>query len=105
MRGGGLYAFSFAVTFIIFEIGSLGGDLADIGGLFNGQVVEFVVQFFVDSFTNTLKALVWPLHVVQIAPPWGAIGLGVAFIAFTNFLKPPITRWLFPDDGRPEQDE
>lgn len=105
VRGGGLYAFGFAITFVILEIGSLGEDLAEIGGLFNGQLIEFVVQFFIDSFTNTFKALVWPLHVVRIAPPWGAVGLGVAFIVFTRFLKPPITRWLFPEEEWPKQDE
>ena len=42
----------------------------------------------------------WPVYVVQLAPPWGAIGLGLAFVGLTRFLKSPIERWLFGD--RPE---
>ena len=97
VRGGGLYACGFAVTFLFFEIGSLREDVAEVGSLFGGDVVNFVIAFFIDSFTNTLKAFMWPLYVVALAPPWGAIGLGLAFVGFTSYLKPPITRWLFPD--------
>jgi len=98
VRGGGLYALGFAVSFVIFEAGSLGDDIMGVGSLFNGQAVNFVVQFVIDSFTNTIKAFMWPLYVVQTAPPWGAIGLGLAYVGFSKFLKPPIDRWLFPDD-------
>jgi len=97
VRGGGLYACGFALTFLVFEIGSLRDDIAQIGGIFNGELIEFVINFLIDSFTNTIKAFAWPVYVVQIAPPFGAIGLGIAFVAFTKYLKPPITRWLFPD--------
>lgn len=99
VRGGGLYALGFAVSFIIFEVGSLGDDIMGIGSLFNGQAVDFVIQFFIDSLTNTLKAFMWPLYVVQMAPPWGAIGLGLAYVGFSKYLKPPIDRWMFPDDS------
>lgn len=104
VRGGGLYALGFALSFVYFEVGSLGDDILGIGGLFNGQAVDFVVQFFIDSFKNTLKAFVWPVYAVQLAPPWGAIGLGVAFVVFTKFLKAPIERWLFPDGPVEESD-
>lgn len=104
VRGGGLYALGFALSFIVFEVGSLGDDIMGIGSLFNGQAIEFVIQFIVDSFINTLKALVWPIFVVQLAPPWGAIGLGIAFFGFTKFLKSPIEGWLFPDDPIEDKD-
>ena len=97
VRGGGLYAVGFALTFIYFEIGALGDDILGIGSLFNGQAIEFIIDFFMDSLANTLKAFMWPVYVIQIAPPWGAIGLGLAFITFTQFLKSPIERWLFGD--------
>jgi hypothetical protein len=99
VRGGGLYAFGFAVCFVILEIGSLGDDIADIGSVFNGQAIEFVIQFFIDSFTNTLKSFMWPLYVVQMAPPWGAIVLGLAFVFFAKVLQGPVERWLGPDDS------
>lgn len=104
VRGGGLYALGFAVTFVVFEIGSLSDDILGLGSLFNGQAIEFVIQFFIDSFTNTLKAFVWPVYVVQLAPPWGAIGLGLAFIGFTRFLKAPIEDWMFGDAPEAEPD-
>lgn len=97
VRGGGLYALGFVATFIYFEIGSLSDDLSGIGSLFNGQAIEFVIQFFIDSFTNTLKAFMWPVYAVQLAPPWGAIGLGLAFVGFSRYLKAPIEKWMFAD--------
>jgi hypothetical protein len=98
VRGGGLYALGFAVSFLVFEIGSLSDDILGIGSLFNGQAVDFIVQLIIDSLTNTIKAFMWPVYAVQITPPWGAIGLGLAFVGFTKFLKAPIERWMFPDE-------
>ena len=60
------------------------------------------MSFIVDSFRNTLGALMWPVEIVTFAPPWGAIGLGLAFVAFPKYLKKPIEGWLFggePDKG------
>jgi len=104
VRGGGLYALGFAATFIFFELGSLSDDVLGIGSLFNGQAIEFIVQFFIDSFTNTLKAFMWPVYVVQLAPPWGAIGLGLAFIGFTRYLKLPIEQWMFAESAEASPD-
>ena len=98
VRGGGLYACGFAVSFIVLEIGSIAEDIAGVGNLFNGQIIEFLLGFIVDSFKNTLEALMWPVKIVSLAPPWGAIGLGLAFVIFPKYLKQPIERWLF-DDG------
>jgi hypothetical protein len=42
--------------------------------------------------------LIWPVFVLEWKPPYGAIGLGLAYIVFANFLKEPITKWLFPDE-------
>ena len=98
VRGGGLYACGFAVTFVILEIGSLADDVLGVGAIFTGQAIEFLVNFLLDSFTNTLKAFMWPVFVVQYAPPWGAVGLGVAYWLFPTTLKKPIERWLFRDE-------
>lgn len=103
VRGGGLYAVGFAVAFIIFEIGSLADDVLGIGALFNGQAVDFIINFFVDSFRNTFAALIWPLYVVQWNSPWGAIALGIAFWIFPSYLKKPIEGWL--SDGEAEEGE
>jgi len=102
VRGGGLYACGFAPTFLHFEIGSLREDFAQIGSVFNGELISFLINFIIDSLTNTIKAFGWPVYVVQTAPPFGAIALGLAFALFPKYIKPPMTRWLFPD-GQEEE--
>ncbi len=97
VRGGGLYACGFALTFVILEIGSLADDVLGIGAIFSGQAIEFVINFMIDSLMNTMKAFAWPVYAVQYAPPWGAVGLGVAYWLFPTTLKKPIERWLFGD--------
>ncbi len=97
VRGGGLYACGFALTFVVLEIGSLADDVLGIGALFTGQAIEFLINFMLDSLMNTLKAFAWPVYVVQYAPPWGAVGLGIAYWLFPTTLKKPIERWLFGD--------
>ncbi|MGB5491637.1 MAG: hypothetical protein WBM76_12500 [Woeseiaceae bacterium] len=77
----------------------MGDDLLGIGSLFNGQALDFIIDFIIDSFTNTIKAFMWPVYVVRLAPPWGAIGLGLAFVGFTQYLKSPIEKWMFGDDA------
>jgi hypothetical protein len=100
VRGGGLYACGFAVTFAVLEVRSFFDDVRQIGLLFDGQVISFVVNFFVDSFMNTVSAFAWPATVVQISPPWGAVGLGLAFIAFPIYIKKHIETWLFSGEDR-----
>lgn len=100
VRGGGLYACGFAVTFIILEAGSLSDDVLGIGALFNGQAISFVIGFIIDSLMNTFYALIWPVYIVQWKMPVGAIALGVAFWLFPTYVKPHIEGWLF--DGDPE---
>jgi len=102
VRGGGLYACGFAVTFIILETASIIDDVKDFGLLFNGEIVAFFLNFIIDSFQNTWKSFAWPVYVVQFASPWGAIGLGVAFWLFPIYVKKHVQEWLFSDD---ESDE
>ena len=104
IRGGGLYACGFALTFLYFEIGSLREDIAQLGGVFSGQILSFFIDFVIDSFMNTVRAFAWPVYVVQIAPPIGAISLGLAFALFPKYVKPRLTRWLFPN-GEPHENE
>lgn len=105
IRGGGLYACGFAVTFAIFEIRMIIEDFtggSDLRDLFNGEIIQFFVNFMIDSLMNTVHALMWPVYVVQLSPPYGAIGLGIAFIIFANFLKKPIEGWLFANEADPD---
>ena len=102
VRGGGLYAAGYAITFVTLEVRTIVGELAaseSIADFFSEQLLEFVFRFATDSIVNLVKALMWPVYIVEIAPPYGAIGLGLAFVAFPVFLKKPIERWLFGDEA------
>lgn len=101
VRGGGLYAVGYALTFIWFEVTTLIGEIAgaeSVGSFFSDQLFEFFIRFASDSIGNMIKAFMWPVYVVQLHQPFGAIGLGLAFALFPKFVKPVIERWLFADD-------
>ena len=104
IRGGGLYAVGFAATFLYLEILSLADDVLGIAAVFNGQIIEFVINFFIDSLTNTIAAFMWPVDIVQWNSPWGAVLLGVAFWLFPIYVKPHIEEWLF-DGEEPQAEE
>jgi hypothetical protein len=98
VRGGGLFACGYAITFAVLEVTTVVGELAEsesIGAFFTGQLVEFIFRFATDSIVNMVKALMWPVFFVQWEPPFGAIGLGLAYLVFANYLKKPISQWLF----------
>lgn len=100
VRGGGLYACGYAITFVALEVTTVVGELAEstsIGNFLSEQLVEFIFRFVGDSMVNLLMALMWPVYIVQWQPPFGAIGLGLAYIAFAKYLKKPITDWLLPE--------
>jgi hypothetical protein len=98
VRGGGLYACGFAITFISLETVSIIDDVKDVGLLFDGEIVAFFLNFIIDSLQNTWRAFAWPMYVVQFASPWGAVGLGVAFWLFPIYVKKHVEAWLFSDD-------
>ncbi len=108
VRGGGLYACGYAVTFAILEVKTIFGDMADADGpvdFVREQAFEFVFRFLGDTLMNMVEAFIWPVRVLEISPPYGAIALGLAFFLFPITLKKPIERWLFgdPDDRQDEQ--
>ena len=98
MRGGGLYACGFAVTFLWLEAGSVIDDFKQIHLLFDGRIIDFVVNFLIDSFKNTIAAFMWPVYVVQYHSLWGPIALGLAFWLFPTYLKPHVEAWMFDGD-------
>lgn len=100
VRGGGLYACGYAITFAFLEITTVVSELAgseSIGDFLTGQLVEFIFRFASDSIVNLIYALIWPVYVLQWQPPFGVIGLGLAYLVFANYLKKPITDWLLSD--------
>jgi hypothetical protein len=104
VRGGGLYAVGFAARVIFREVRTLVSEISEsssVGEFLSEQLIEFVFRFAMTSIMNTVEALIWLVYVIELSPPFGAIGLGIAFLVFTNYLKKPIERWLFPEDDLP----
>jgi hypothetical protein len=100
VRGGGLYACGYAVTFAYLEVRTIVGEISEsdsIGEFFQEQLVEFIFRFASDSIVNLIQALMWPVHIVQYRQPFGAIALGIAFVVFPMTLKKPIEKWLLPE--------
>ena len=100
VRGGGLYAVGYALTFVYLEVRTVLVEFIEadsIGSFVSEQLGEFIFRFAIDSIMNMVEALMWPVFFVQWRPPFGAIGLGLAYMAFAIFLKKPITDWLFPE--------
>jgi hypothetical protein len=103
VRGGGLYAVGFAVSFLYFETTEIVFDdipqFLAMNNVFSSELIGFGIEFVVDTMINFVKALIWPVYVVGLWPPVGAIALGLAFVLFPRYLKSPIERWLF-GEGR-----
>ncbi len=106
VRGGGLYAVGYIVCFVFFEVQMFIGEIAGSSGVvdyFQSQVVEFFFRFFTETLQNMIQSFIWPVYVVGINPPYGAIALGMAFWLFPIYLKKPIERWLFGPEANVEQ--
>lgn len=102
VRGGGLYATGFICTLIYLEISTLLTELSEatgIGQFFTEQLVEFLLRFSAESLGNLIQAFIWPVHIIGLAPPWGAIGLGLGFAVFQLYLNKPVERWLLGDES------
>jgi hypothetical protein len=101
VRGGGLYAVGFAAAFLILEINEIFFDdipqFIAMNNVFSSELIGFGIEFIIDTFVNFVMALLWPVYVVTLWPPAGAIALGLAFVLFPRYLKKPIERWLFHD--------
>lgn len=101
VRGGGLYAVGYALTFAYLEVRSMIGEIAEAEGVvdfFTGQIIEFFIRFMSESVLNMVQAFMWPLWLIQAWQPFGAIALCLMFIAFPLVLKKPLERWLFGDE-------
>jgi hypothetical protein len=108
IRGGGLYATGYIVTFVYFEVTTIAGEISGssgVGDFFTSQLAEFIFRFSVESIENMIKAFMWPAYVVRMSPLWGGIGLGVAFAVFSAFLQKPIERWLLGDEQEQPAEE
>lgn len=102
LRGGGLYAVGFALSFLYLEITEL--LLDDIPGFFTldsydaGAIIGFGIEVLIDTIRNTVLAFTWPVFFVQWEPPIGLALLILAFMLFPRFVKPHLERWLFGEE-------
>ena len=103
LRGGGFYALGFIVTFAYLEVMELLFDdiptLVSMRDPFGGDLIDFVIDFLVDTLMNMLSAFIWPVHVLSWQEPWGVLLLIAGFLLFPKLLKGPLEHWLF--DGAP----
>ena len=105
VRGGGLYAVGWAVTFAYLEVTTIIGEIIGADGIIDfikSQLLEFMLRFMGDSLKNMIMAFMWPVFIVQWKIPVGVILLGLAFALFPKFVKPHLERWLFPN-GDPDE--
>jgi hypothetical protein len=101
VRGGGLYAVGYILTFLFFEARTVVEEISKSTGLvdfLSDQLLGFVLRFATDSLVNMVRALIWPAYVVDLYPPYGIIALVIAFIAFPKYLKKPIEKLLFHEN-------
>ena len=100
VRGGGLYAVGYAITFAYLEVRAIVGELLEADGIidfFTNQLIEFLFRFLSETIVNMVQAFMWPVYLIQMWQPYGAIMLGLLFVVFPYLLKKPIERWLFGD--------
>lgn len=105
VRGGGLYACGYAITFAVLEITTVVSEIAEsdsISEFFTEQLFEFIFRFASDSIVNLIHALIWPVYFIQWSPPIGAIALVAAYSLFAKYLKKPIEKWLFDEHEHEE---
>lgn len=99
LRGGGLYAVGFALSFLYLEVMDLLFDdiptFLSLDSYDAGAVISFGVDVLIDTIHNTVLAFTWPVVFVQWQPPLGIILLVLAFLLFPKYVKPHLERWLF----------
>ena len=78
-------------------------EATGVGDFVTGQLLEFVLRFSIESFLNTVQALMWPVYIARFEPPYGPMLLGAMFVLFPMTLKKPLERWLFPESAADDQ--
>ena len=100
VRGGGLYAVGYALTFAYLEVRAIISEVLEADGVidfFTNQLIEFIFRFLSETFVNMIQAFMWPVFLIQWWQPYGLITLILLFVLFPAVLKKPIERWLFGD--------
>jgi hypothetical protein len=102
VRGGGLYALGYIVTFVYFEVTTLAGEVvesATVSGFLGAQAFDFVFRFLSDTIGNMARAFIWPVTVIAFRPPYGLAALVLGFMLFDRLVRPPLERWMLADES------
>ena len=67
-----------------------------MNNVLSSELIGFGIQFLVDSMINFVRALLWPVYVIQLWPPAGLVALvaglcrlhDTLFVADNTFLSP-----------------
>ncbi len=76
-----------------------------VGGFLGAQIFEMFFKYLGESLQNMIAAFIWPVYLVTMAPPWGAIAFGLAYVAFDSLFKNSIETWLFNNDEPPAESD
>ena len=101
VRGGGLYALGYIVTFVYFEVMTLAGEVVEsssVSGFLGAQAFDVVFRFLSDTIGNMARAFIWPFTVIAIRPPYGLAALVLGFMLFDRRVRPPLERWMLADE-------
>ncbi len=95
--GGGLYGLGYVVYFIWLEVQLLSREVAEAAGVFDfvsSQLIERITRLAIDSFTNSIKAFLWPVKLISAYELWGIGILVVGSVLYTKLLHQPIVDFL-----------
>lgn len=99
-HGGGLYGFGYMLTFIWLELRTLTSEFGEADGVVDFVAGQFLERFFkvaIESFMNSIKALMWPVIVITEYQLAGIVAIVVVAAAYKRFVHHRIAAMLGVD--------
>ncbi|MEM9741498.1 MAG: hypothetical protein AAF918_02315 [Pseudomonadota bacterium] len=97
LRGGGFYGLGFVLVFVVHEVRSLFGQVAEstsAADFLTSQALEMVIRLFSESWINFLYAAIWPLLLLGWAGGYGFLMLILGFVVFDRWGKPALNAFF-----------
>jgi len=98
-HGAGFYGLGWICTFVVLEVNTFGGELAQSEGVaefVGGQFIEYVIRVGFLSFVNSILAAIWPVYLLQWLSGYGILVLVGGYLAFERLLRPVVEN-RFPE--------
>lgn len=95
--GGGFYGLGYLINFLWLEVQLLSSEVAEAEGVFDfvsSQLFERITRFAIDSFTNSIKAFLWPVKLISAYELWGIGILVVGSVLYTQFIHKAVVNFL-----------